>query len=263
MVQVGGGCEVKLPLEGNVAAMLLGPAKQVAADYATSLAAVGTEKLSPSWWMLDAALLTIERAQDQNSGGVPEVCESTAKPWYEHTTHEDRITSGLCVAMKDLWLFVKETGGKLGDQLGDRPLGIATRLIANGWATHDAIGFIPGKTLAHDPTTPAQGRPHIERYAADTDATVGWLNALVQYRAAVPTPSPATQAFGDALCAQLKGWVAQHETRPAYLFQGQRPVYRSLEGKRGWDKAKAIAGYKDGDWTAAKNQVRLWERGNA
>lgn len=218
-----------------------------------------SQRNNPSVDALLCLLDTMRADQATNAGAFPEIHGSTAKPWYEHTTWEDSIASQCGMALIESWQMLTAVGGKAHDRVERDfdPIGMAFLVLDNAAITLDALGYLPGKTVADDPTTPAQGRPHIDRYAADTDGTRAALLMCNKLKAATGARHPV----GDLLVESLESLMAASpSTRPMYMRHANTAVYRDRSGKVTFDSAKALPGYQDGDWDGVQNQIRDWRQ---
>lgn len=169
---------IPLNLEGNTIGLFAGVADLAIAMQDGRAANAAAD-------LLLALLDTVAEAQDEHSGGLPQHTTKRSEPYYEHTTWEDAVSPQAMRGLLALHRKVNEAGGRLAERVtaNHDVIGMARKIADNGERTVDALGYLPGRTLAADPTQPAKGRldPDIPLDAADLKAMVATCNALYDF----------------------------------------------------------------------------------
>lgn len=245
---------IRIYTEGPLRESLVGMGKLALQELAID------SQRSPTMTMLRAMIDTLKVAQSLNLGGIPERTNSTNKPHDVNTHHNDGAVARYVIGMLDLGqLIAANTGAPGGEKLAriiptEEVFHMASVAMANVEMTVDALGGIPGQTVAGDPTTPAKQRDFEPKDAYDTLAMSSMLNACRHWRKIIGVDHPLTAKLINAWAEIRKEFSDQV---PRYVEMQRRPVYGTADGRETYDIAEARPGYTwVHDGSKGDNQVR-------
>lgn len=236
---------IQIDTEARMRESLTGMA-QLAAN---ELALGGGHNASVTLTLLRLLIDTLKAAQQLNQGGVPERTNSTRKPHHPNTHHNDGATAQTVIGLLELAAFCDDTGGKLAVVVPpDEPRAMARAVLDNAERTVDALGGLPGQTLADDPARAAKQRGFEPQHALDTLAMSAMLNACRYWREHIGSDHPLTAKLLDAWATLRTDFPGD---MPRYVEPCRRAVYGTADGRETHDPAQAKPGYR---WTHTGKQ---------